>query len=377
MVTVSQNFNNYEKNPVYSGSFSASTNAKAYIEKNFQAKNQDGKKKNEIANLKEDTLIKDTLKNRLKINWDKTTAIPLVHFPRGLGGAQDYTFFEFLQTAKFPYYVGGPILAALFYAGIKKDNFQSAKAAKGVAKHIALGVGLYYVGAALAKSIVNTTVRASRGINLNQPYSKAISTSTNQTGVFKKDSEYHKLFESVDFTYWQLLHKKGDTPEAINENYKKIGRKYGIKEDTNDIDSTVKPLIKKTIVMARAWQYALTAFFVTLGIGMANQPAWTNEANVGFKETIKKGIFGKNVQMKERLHGAKIAVYDYMLKPFGKSFGEFWKGHNTSSSIAGKSVILSTVAATILAITLLLKKTTGKKHEIETSQANKTSEVNK
>lgn len=377
MVTVSILANNYVNKPVsYGAALPASQTPKSYIDMNFQAKNTGNGKKNERP--KQDCLIENTFSNRMRINWDKTTAIPFVHFPRGLGGAPDYTFFEFLQTAKFPFYVGGPILAALFYAGVKKDNMAAGNAAKNVAKHMALGVGLYYLGAAVAKSIINRTVKAARGIDLNQPYAKAISTSTNDTGVFQKDVEYHKVYESADFTRWDLLYnKEGKTPEEINKNYAKIAKKYGIKEDANDVDSTVKPLIKKTIIMARAWQYALTAFFVTLGIGMANQPAWEQGSLEGFKKTVSQGIFGKGQKMKNRLDSAKVMVYDYMLKPFGKSFGEFWRGHSKASSIAGKSVITATALATLTAITLLLGKTTGRRHKFENSGNNRHQEVQK
>lgn len=329
--------------------------------------------------IHEDELVKkNTLGKRIKINIEKTLDIPLVHFPRGLGGAPDYTFFEFLQTAKFPYYIGGPILAALFYAGVKKDNFRSAGAAQKVAKHMALGVGLYYVGAALAKSIINNTVRLTRGIDLKQPYAHFVPSQSRKSGLFKKNVEFHTAFESADFTRTDLLYnKKGKTPEQINENYIEYGKKYGIKDDANNIDSTIKPLIKKTIVMARAWQYALTAFFVTLGVGMANQPAWDATSAEGFKKTISQGIFGKNVDFKERLHSAKVAAYDYILKPFGKSFTEFWKGHSKGSSIAGKSVILATAAATLTAISLLVTKTSAKDHKLETTGNNKIKEVQK
>ena len=129
--------------------------------------------------------------------------------------------------------------------------------------------------------------------------------------------------------------------------------------------------------MARAWQYALTAFFVTLGVGMANQPAWDATSSEGFKKTISQGIFGKNVDFKERLHSAKVAAYDYILKPFGKSFMEFWKGHSKGSSIAGKSVILATAAATLTAISLLMTKTSAKDHKLETTGNNKIKEVQK
>ncbi len=384
MVTVSTIQNNQANYAVSSGSLSALTNSS--LEQSFKAQNNKQQRNAENHSLsyykndihKDELVKKNTLAKRIGINIEKTLDIPLIHFPRGLGGAPDYTFFEFLQTAKFPYYIGGPILAALFYAGVKKDNFRSAGAAQKVAKHMALGVGLYYVGAALAKSIINNTVKASRGVDLKQPYAKYISKSSKKSGAFQKDVEFHTAFESADFTRTDLLYnEKGRTPEEINENYIEYGKKYGIKGDANNIDSTIKPLIKKTIVMARAWQYALTAFFVTLGVGMANQPAWDKSSAEGFKKTVTEGIFGKGVAPKDRLHNAKVVVYDYMLKPFAKSFTEFWKGHSKGSSIAGKSVILATAAATLTAITLLLTKTSAKGHKLETTGNNNIKEGQK
>ena len=373
MITVSNLLTNHLNTTSNSGA--GSPGIKSFIEKNIQLNNNhSGEKDNRV--YKEDTLLENTFKNRVKIGISKMLDIPLIHFPRGLGGAPDYTFFEFLQTAKFPYYVGGPILAALFYAGVKKDNFKSAKAATRVAKHMALGVGFYYLGAAIAKSIINTTVKAARGVDLRHPYAKAVSTSTNKSGAFKKDVEFHSAYESADFTRTDLLYNKdGKTPEEINERYIELGKKYGVKGNAADVDQTVKPLLKKTIIMARAWQYALTAFFVTLGIGMANQPVWSNTSNEGFKRTVSSGIFGKNVAMKERLHNAKVVVYDYMLKPFGKSFKEFWQGHSKASSIAGKSVILATAAATLTAISLIVGKTSARSHKIEQSESLKGKEV--
>ena len=321
---------------------------------------------------KEDTLLKNDVFSKIRVNLDKAIDIPLIHIPRGMGGAPDYTFFEFLQTAKVPYYLGGPILAALFNAGVKMDSIKSGNAAKMVAKHMALGVGFYYLGAIAAKAVIDNTVKAARGLDLNHPYAKVIPTSTKDTGMFKKDVELHKATESIDFTRWDLMYnKKGQTPEEINERYAKLAKKYGLNGDANDIDASVKPLIKKTIIMARAWQYALTAFFVTLGIGLANQPVWEKVSHEGFKSTVKNGIFGKNLEFKSRLNAAKIAVYDYMLKPFGKSFAELWKGHSKASSIAGKSIIASTAAATLLAISLIVGKTSARSHKIENSGTNK------
>lgn len=347
----------------------STSNSPAYKVQSFGKSNN---KKNKDDDLKHDGIVKGGPLTALKVNAEKTANIPLVHFPRGLGGAPDYTFFEFLQTAKFPYYVGGPILAALFYAGIKYDNFQSAKAAKKVAKHMALGVGLYYLGAAVAKTIVNTTVKLSRGIDLNQSYRKIIPTSTNQTGVFKKDVEYHKVFESIDFTRWDLLYEDGKDNKGINKKYNKLANKYGLRDSNpNDADSTLKPLIKKTIAMARAWQYILTAMFVSLGIGMANQNAWDVESKVGFKHHFRHGVFGKKLPMKKRLDNAKDLAMNYVVKPFGKSFEQFWKGQNKLTSAVGKTTIISTAAAILLSNLLILTRTNAGNHKTEKTTGNK------
>lgn len=112
MVTVSNLLNTRVQNSVTNGSLHSAI-TKSYVDPNFQARNSDSKTI-DSRKYKEDTLLDNTFANRMKISVNKALDIPLVHFPRGLGGAPDYTFFEFLQTAKFPYYVGGPTLQLYF-----------------------------------------------------------------------------------------------------------------------------------------------------------------------------------------------------------------------------------------------------------------------
>lgn len=316
--------------------------------------------------IKEDEIVeKNTLKKRVQINLEKTLAIPFVHYPRGLGGAPDFTFYESLQTAKLPFYLGGPILASLFYAGVKKDNLKSAAAAKNVAKHMAVGVGLYYVGSWLSKFVVNKTVKLARGVDLNEPYAKAVPSTVNKTGAFKRIVEFHKVPESADFTRTDLMYRKdGKTQQEIDSRYIKLAPRYGVNPNANDVDSTLRPLLKKTIIMSRAWQYALTAFYVALGIGIANQKSWEKDAAGGFKDVVKNGILGKNQTTENRLNAAKIVVVDYMLKPFADGCKQLWKGQNKASSIAGKSIIAASALATLTAITMLVTKTSGKSHDI-------------
>ena len=249
------------------------------------------KKKKKPAVKEEDKILPNDVFSKMKYNVKKTKDIALTHFPRGLYGAPDYTFFEYLQTAKFPYYVGGPILAALFYAGVKYDNQLAGNAAKKVAKHMALGVGLYYLAASLAKGIINTTVQLSRGMDLNHPYQRVISKTPGYSGIFQKGFEIQKVFGSNEFTRWDVLYKKeGNNLSEINERYTDMAKKFKIKAETEDPDGTLKHLIKKTIIMAKAWQYALTALFVPIGIGIANQKAWDEENLQEFKGLLKNGI---------------------------------------------------------------------------------------
>lgn len=364
---------------------------KNFVNRNFKSEQQiptESPQKLEIIkkslddykNIKEDTLVEpNNWKTRVGINVRKTLDIPFLHFPRGLGGAPGFTFYEYLQTAKFPFYVGGPILAALFYAGVKHDNMNAGAAAKKIAKHMAIGVGLYYVGSALARFVVNKTVKLTKGIDMNQPYAKAVPGEVNQTGAFKKSVEFHKVPESADFTRWDLLeNKEGKTPEEINKRYLELAPKYGIKTDTNDVSASLKPLIKKTIIMSKAWQYALTAFYVALGIGMANQGAWDKGSPEGFKQLITKGILGKNQSLQNRMHNMKLALYDYTTKRFGESFVEFWKGSNKTTSIVGKSTILAAGISTLIAVSLLAGKNSARFHNIVNfAKKDKANEVEK
>lgn len=324
------------------------------------------KKKKKPAVKEEDKILPNDVFSKMKYNVKKTKDIALTHFPRGLYGAPDYTFFEYLQTAKFPYYVGGPILAALFYAGVKYDNQLAGNAAKKVAKHMALGVGLYYLAASLAKGIINTTVQLSRGMDLNHPYQRVISKTPGYSGIFQKGFEIQKVFGSNEFTRWDVLYKKeGNNLSEINERYTDMAKKFKIKAETEDPDGTLKHLIKKTIIMAKAWQYALTALFVPIGIGIANQKAWDEENLQEFKGLLKNGIFNNKLSAKTKLENTKTAITDYVINPFIKSVKQFWHGNSKASSIIGKTTMSLAGLGTLTAIGLLLTKTTAKNYKVE------------
>ena len=326
-------------------------------------------KKKKAAVKEEDKILPNDVFSKMKYNIKKTKDIALTHFPRGLYGAPDYTFFEYLQTAKFPYYVGGPILAALFYAGVKYDNLLSGNSAKKVAKHMALGVGLYYAAAALAKGIINTTVQLTRGMDLNHPYQRVISKTPGYSGIFKKGFEIQKVYGSNEFTRWDVLYKKeGKTLADINERYTELAKKFKIKAETEDPDGTLKQQNKKTIIMSKAWQYALTALFVPIGIGIANQKAWDRENTQEFKGLIRNGILNDHLDVKSRIENAKTLIKDYATKPFIDSIKQFWHGNSTASSIAGKTFISAAVLGTITAIGLITTQTTAKNYKVENTQ---------
>lgn len=328
-------------------------------------------KKSKLPEHDEDRILPNDMFSKMSYNLKKTKEIATTHFPRGLYGAQDYTFFEYLQTAKFPYYIGGPILAGLFYAGVKHDNMLAGSAAKKVAKHMAIGVGMYYAASMLAKGIINTVVQKTRGMDLNHPYQRMVPQSTEYTGLFKKGIEIQKVFASNEFTRWDVLYNKHKKNSAeINERYIDMAKKFNLKADTDDPDGTLRHLIKKTIIMAKAWQYALTALYVPIGIGIANQPAWDHENTNGFLNTFKNGVFKKNLTNKTRMQNIKTAINGYIITPFIDSTKQFWKGNSKASSILGKTLISSAALGTILAIGLITTKTRAKNHNVKNEKGN-------
>ncbi len=55
-----------------------------------------------------------------------------------------------------------------------------------------------------------------------------------------------------------------------------MAEKFGIDKNVQNPDVALKDSIKKLIISATAFKYAIMAPFVALGVGLAGQEAWGN-----------------------------------------------------------------------------------------------------
>lgn len=341
--------------------------AAAHVDTNLPAKHIPAgpQEQNKIDIKKDDEILASGFLSKQKYKIHAANTIP-TYITKGLKGDPSSTFYEFIQICKVPYFIGGPVLAALFSAGANNLNYQSKFFAKQTTKKIAVGVGLYYIGVALAKAVIDIPVKLFRGVDLNLPYKKIVESKSpnSSVGYLKKTKEYHKVYESIDFTRWQLLHNYDNPDKPINYKYDKMAKKYGFDKPLNDSDSALRPYIQKTIVMSRAWKYILTIPFVALGLGLAKQKAWGDAfQNIGaaFKDIVSKS--NKNLTIKERASRTKDLINYNLYKPFKESFKTLWKGESNSkiSGKLGKAILLASILTPIYANYMILKKTSAKK----------------
>ncbi len=90
---------------------------------------------------------------KLRTKWEKLVKLPNYVY-RGLKGDQDTNFYEYLSLGKIPYFIGGPMLAAVFAFGLTRNNPQARASSAVRTKQIAAGVALYYLGHGLPKKLL-------------------------------------------------------------------------------------------------------------------------------------------------------------------------------------------------------------------------------
>lgn len=314
-------------------------------------------------------LLDDTFSQKFKVNLKKIQMLPGYIF-RGLKGDQDTNFYEYLSLGNIPYFIGGPMLAAVFAFGITRNNPQAKAASLARTKQIATGVALYYLGAWLAKKVIDIPVKLFRGVDLNRPYENVIDgRAVSKDGDSPKKIEYHKAYESVDFPRWDLI--AGDNTSEEKKAYKKefdsLAEKFGIDKNVQNPDVTLKDAVKKLIISATAFKYALAAPFVALGVALAGQEACGNIGN-GTWQNIKKLFAFKSSLIEENeikniglnlKQRASIAgnIAGNFINPLKESFKSLWK-----NSKIGKAIILAAAIAPVLA-NLRIFQLTSQKHK--------------
>ncbi len=327
--------------------------------------------KNKDTHAHHDQIMSSDILTKLKADMKNASSLP-DYAKRGLKGDPDSNFFEYLSLGNIPYYIGGPVLTSMFLMGATDNNLQAKASAIKKAKHIGVGVGLYYLASSLANKLIDVPVKIFRGIDLNHPYKDVVDCrAIDKKGYSPTKTEYHKVFESIDFTRWDLMHDekypkdfKPKDYNVINKEFNKLSKKFGINDDAKDSDSVLKPYIKKLIIASRAFKYALTIPLVTLGVGLAAQKPW-GDLGKGLKSEIGRALTpSSNLSLKKRTDLSVNLFKKHLAKPMVDSFKSLWKGHSPTSRFLGKATIISSIAAPILANLKILHLTNAKNDKI-------------
>jgi hypothetical protein len=284
---------------------------------------------------------------KFKLGVKKVTVDIPGSIVRGLQGDKSVSFHEFLQMAAVPYYLGGAMLFNSFRAGgdIK------------LAKKQGVGVGLYYLGMGLGNNFINSFVKHKYGVDLDMKYK-------NDQG------EIHKVFESLDFTRWDLL---------TDDDWNRIGDKLGIPQDVVDRDTAVKAEVQKILVKARAWKLVLGALFAATGAGfIARNKGWENLfqslGKQGAVRTSFNALMNKNntKPLMKRLGELKTSVAgafkSEIVKPFVNAFKEL-PAKKLGSVPVGKLAIGALIALPIMALVSLIRTPNKDKIYLSKSEA--------
>lgn len=259
-------------------------------------------------------LIKNTLPNRMRIEWDKFTNALIVYPARGLEGSKNSNFYEFLTMGTIPYIAGSATLMAVFNSANKLfASHRDVKNASKFGNKMALGVLFYGLFKNISKNLVTKPVKWCTGIDTEEPYAEL----KYKLPEFKDDTdltnlEYHKVLESIEFPRWDVWYGNESKGEPRNFRFDKIAKKLGMGSNLNDSDQDVKPRIKEIAVKTSLAKSISSYLWAAVGVGIAVQKSWDN--------------FFPNATLKF-WHGKKFLE---TLKNFGTSLKdssiEFWNG---------------------------------------------------
>lgn len=281
MILPVQNYNNYS-------SFTAKRNGKE-PETGFPEEKEEylpvtsNGKKISKSDLKKHqaVLVDNTLHNRMHIAWDKLNNALTMYPARGLEGSKNSNFYEFLTMGTIPYLTGSAMLMAVFNTVNKLFEHNEAKSAAKLGNKMALGVLFYGMAKSISKSFVTTPVKWFTGVDTEQPYVKLCYKLPER----KDDSdtasvEFHKVYESLEFPYWDLNYGDVSKGEKRNGYYDKISKKLGLGTNLNDSDQDAKPRIKEIAVKSNLAKTFSSYLWAAVGVGLAMQKPWEDYFNV-------------------------------------------------------------------------------------------------
>ena len=303
---------------------------------NFSAEGK-GKEKKQLE-YEHDTLLNNNPVTRTNIAIDKFQNMLTVYPAKGLKGSKNANFYEFLTMGTVPYLVGSATLMGVFnYANKHYKHFASVKASE-LGRKMALGVLLYAAFKGISKTFINTPVKLLTGIDLEQPYAKVIyelPDDVNDTDI--TSIEHHKVFESVEFSRWDLLYGDESKGEKRNFRYEKIEKKLGMGKNLKDSDQEVKPRIKEIVVKSNLAKNISSYLWAATGVALAFQQPWDDYFQV---MTFK---FWKGKEFKKSMSS--------FVKSLKKSAKAFYKGEGYGiKKQAGKILLFSAILSSVLGV---------------------------
>lgn len=299
-----------------------------------------------------DTLLKDNLSTRLRIEFDKFTNAATIYPAKGLTGDKNSNFYEFLTLGTVPYIIGSLTLMGAFNLANKYfEPYSRSRAAK-YGNKMALGVLFYGLAKNLSQPLITEPVKFKTGVDVNMPYARVVyELPDNKYDTDITSIEYHKVFESVEFPRWDLLYADETKGEKRNKYYDKIAKKMGLGENLPDSDQEVKPHIREVVTKTIAVKNIVPYLWAAAGVALAVQKPW---------EDFFPHLTFKFWQGKKFLNC--LSTFGYCFK---QSVKELYTGANNGlgkySGIAGKLAIFTPIVATILGDLAIMHKNHNKK----------------
>lgn len=278
---------------------------------------------------------KNNILTKTAISYDKLMNAVTTYPAKGLKGDKNANFYEFLTMGTVPYLIGSATLMTVFNAASKHYESFARSRASVFGKKAALGVLFYALALPVAKAVIDAPIRWITGVDVEMPYTKSYKALPNLDGSIPTANEHHKVFESVEFTRWDLLYGDPKKGEARNQYFDKIAKKNGWGENLKDSDQEVKPRIREIAIQSKLVKNIAPYLWAGTAVGLAFQECWD-------------GFF--KVKQKTKLD--TIKAFGRSLK---ESFGQMYNGTDKLSKIGGRAMILGTLAVTAIGIGRVLQ----------------------
>lgn len=299
-----------------------------------------------------DTLLKNTPQTNMRIAFDKFTNAATVYTAKGLTGNKNSNFYEFLTLGSIPYIIGSLTLMSVFNSANKHFTAFAKNKASKIGNKMALGVLFYALGKEIAKPLITKPVKMLTGVDADLPYARVIyELPENKSDTDIVSTEYHKVFESVEFPRWDLLYGDEAKGEKHNQYYDKVAKKLGYGENLNSSDAEMKPKIKEIATKSIAVKNIVPYLWGALGVAIAMQKPWDNFFKVA---TLK---FWKGSEFIESAEAFKICLKD--------SIKQMYRGGanaNRTHKIAGRVALFTPIITTVLGVINIVSGAKNKAH---------------